>query len=114
MAFSNSFGWGADVLALFSDSIQINDRSALTVEYNCTAEGDGIKSEIILQSDFDSEKTAEFEEIPAFYSINSYISANFKVKSPIEKGNYYVRLKASTTNPAFTIRKISVITEVES
>ncbi len=111
MKFSNSFGWGADVTAMFLDSIQIINKSILIVEYNCTSDGEGMTAEIISEPDFTSQKSAEFEVIPAFYAVNTFISANFKVNSVVENGAYYVRFKVNTTNPAFTIRKISVITQ---
>lgn len=109
MRFSNSFGWSADVTAVFSDSFQLNDKSILIVDYNCSSDGDGITAEIVSTPDFTSQKTAEFEIIPAFYATNTYISANFKPVSALENGSYYLRLKVNTTNPTFTIRKILVV-----
>lgn len=109
MRFSNSFGWGADVIAVFSDSIQLNSKSILIVDYNCSSDGDDMAAEIVSTPDFTSEKSNEFEVIPAFYATNTYISANFKSVSALENGNYYLRFKVNTTNPAFTIRKILVI-----
>lgn len=109
MKFSNSFGWGADVTAVFSDDIQLSDKSILIVDYNCSSDGDGMTAEIISTPDFTSQKTAEFEVIPAFYATNTYISANFKPVSALGNGSYYLRLKVNTTNPTFTIRKIIVV-----
>lgn len=109
MKFSNSFGWGADVTAVFSDNIQLSDKSVLIVDYNCSSDGDGITAEIISTPDFTSQKIAEFEVIPAFYATNTYISANFKPVSALGNGSYYLRLKVNTTNPTFTIRKIIVV-----
>lgn len=109
MKFSNSFGWGADVTAVFSDDIQLSDKSVLIVDYNCSSDGDGMTAEIISTPDFTSQKTAEFEVIPAFYATNTYISANFKPVSALENGSYYLRFRVNTTNPTFTIRKIIVV-----
>ena len=109
MRLSNSFGWGADVTAVCSETVEISDKSVLIVEYNCSSDGDGMTAEIISTPDFTSQKTAEFEVIPAFYATNTYISANFKPISALEIGSYYLRLKVNTTNPTFTIRKILVI-----
>lgn len=109
MRFSNSFGWSADVTAVFFDDIQLNDKSILIVNYNCSSDGDGMTAEIISTPDFTSQKTAEFEVIPAFYATNTYISANFKPVSALENGSYYLRLKVNMTNPTFTIRKILVV-----
>lgn len=111
MKFSNSFGWGADVTAICSEVVQINDKSVLIVDYNCSADGDGMTAEIISTPDFTSQKTAKFETIPAFYAVNTYLSSNFKTVSTSENGSYYIRLKVNTTNPTFTIRKISVVSQ---
>lgn len=111
MRFSNSFGWNAEVTALCSETVQINDRSVLIVEYHCTSDGDGMTAEIVPEPDFTSQKSAEFEIISAFYATNTFISANFKANSLTENGDYFVRFKVKTTNPAFTIRKISVVTQ---
>lgn len=111
MRFSNSFGWNAEVTALCSKTVQINDRSVLIVEYHCTSDGDGMTAEIVPESDFTSQKSAEFETISAFYAVNTFISANFKANFLAENGGYSVRFKVNTTNPAFTIRKISVVTQ---
>lgn len=109
MRFSNSFGWGADVTAVFSDSIQLNNKSVLIVDYNCSSDGEGMTVEILSTPDFTSEKTADFEIIPAFYATNTYISSNFRLLSILENGNYYLRFRVNTTNPTFTIRKILVV-----
>lgn len=109
MKFSNSFGWGADVTAVFSDDIQLSDKSILIVDYNCSSDGDGMTAEIISTPDFTSQKTAEFEVIPAFYATDTYLSSNFRLSSILENGSYYLRLKVNTTNPTFTIRKIIVV-----
>ena len=111
MRFSNSFGWGADVDAIFLDSIKINDKSTLIVNYNCSSDGDGMTAEIIREPGFTSQKTAEFETIPAFYATNTFISSNFRLVSISENGSYYLRLKVNTTNPTFTIRKILVVSQ---
>lgn len=109
MRFSNSFGWDADVTVVFSDDIQLSDKSILIVDYNCSSDGDGMTAEIISTPDFTSQKTAEFEVIPAFYATNTYISANFKPVSALGNGSYYLRFRVNTTNPTFTIRKIIVV-----
>ena len=109
MKFSNSFGWNANLSALCSEPIQINSKSVLMIEYNCNSDGDGITPEIIPSPDFTSEKSAEFNIIPAFYAVNTFISACFSLLSAPGNGEYYLRLKLITTNPAFNIRKISVI-----
>ena len=109
MKFSNSFGWNANLSALCSEPIQINSKSVLMIEYNCNSDGDGITPEIIPSPDFTSEKSAEFNIIPAFYAVNTFISACFSLLSVPENGEYYLRLKLSTTNPVFTVKKISVI-----
>ena len=109
MKFSNSFGWNANLSALCSEPIQINSKSVLIIEYNCNSDGDGITPEIIPSADFTSEKSAEFNIIPAFYAVNTFISACFSLLSVPENGEYYLRLKLSTTNPVFTVKKISVI-----
>ncbi|MDE6539060.1 MAG: collagen-like protein, partial [Ruminococcus sp.] len=110
MRFSNSFGWGADVTGICSETVEISDKIVLIVNYNCSADGDGMTSEIIPQSDFTVQKTSEFEIIPAFYAVStSYISANFKPISVLENGSYYIRLKINTTNSIFTVRKILVV-----
>ena len=109
MKFSNSFGWSADVTAVFSDGIQLNDKIIMIVDYNCSSDGEGMTAEIVSTPDFTSEKTADFEIIPAFYATNTYISANFKPVSALENGSYYLRFRVNTTNPAFTIRKILVV-----
>lgn len=109
MKFSNSFGWNANLSALCSEPIQINSKSVLMIEYNCNSDGDGITPEIIPSPDFTSEKSAEFNIIPAFYAVNTFISACFSLLSVPGNGEYYLRLKLSTTNPVFTVKKISVI-----
>ncbi|MCM1506622.1 MAG: hypothetical protein NC177_05740 [Ruminococcus flavefaciens] len=109
MRFSNSFGWSADVTAMCSESVEINDRSILIVDYNCSSDGNGMTAEIIPDPDFTSQKTAEFEMIPAFYAINTYLSSNFRLVSILDNNSYYLRLKVNTTNPTFTIRKILMI-----
>ena len=109
MKFSNSFGWNANLSALCSEPIQINSKSVLMIEYNCNSDGDGITPEIIPSPDFTSEKSAEFNIIPAFYAVNTFISACFSLLSAPGNGEYYLRLKLSTTNPVFTVKKISVI-----
>lgn len=109
MRFSNSFGWSADVAAVFSDCIQLNGKSILIVDYNCSSDGEGMTAEIISMPDFTSQKIAEFEIIPAFYATNTYISANFKPVSALENGSYYLRFRVNTTNPTFTIRKIIIV-----
>ena len=109
MKFSNSFGWNANLSALCSEPIQINSKSVLMIEYNCNSDGDGITPEIIPSADFTSEKSAEFNIIPAFYAVNTFISACFSLLSAPENSEYYLRLKLSTTNPVFTVKKISVI-----
>lgn len=109
MKFSNSFGWNANLSALCSEPIQINSKSVLMIEYNCNSDGDGITPEIIPSPDFTSEKSAEFNIIPAFYAVNTFISACFSLLSAPENSEYYLRLKLSTTNPVFTVKKISVI-----
>lgn len=109
MKFSNSFGWNANLSALCSEPIQINSKSVLMIEYNCNSDGDGITPEIIPSADFTSEKSAEFNIIPAFYAVNTFISACFSLLSVPGNGEYYLRLKLSTTNPVFTVKKISVI-----
>ena len=111
MKFSNSFGWNANLSALCSEPIQINSKSVLMIEYNCNSDGDGITPEIIPSADFTSEKSAEFNIIPAFYAVNTFISACFSLLSVPGNGEYYLRLKLSTTNPVFTVKKISVITQ---
>ncbi len=111
MKFSNSFGWGADVTAICSKVVQISNKSILIVNYNCSSDGDGMIAEIISTPDFTSQKTAEFERIPAFYAVNTYLSSNFRLVSALENGSYYLRLKVNTTNPTFTIRKISVVSQ---
>ena len=110
MKFSNSFGWGANVTAVYLESVVISDKSVLIVDYNCSSDGDGMTAEIVSEPDFISQKVTEFEVIPAFYAVNTYLSSNFKPVSDLENGSYYLRFKVSTTNPTFTIRKISVIT----
>ena len=109
MKFSNSFGWNANLSALCSEPIQINSKSVLMIEYNCNSDGDGITPEIIPSADFTSEKSAEFNIIPAFYAVNTFISACFSLLSAPGNSEYYLRLKLSTTNPVFTVKKISVI-----
>ena len=109
MKFSNSFGWNANLSALCSEPIQINSKSVLMIEYNCNSDGDGITPEIIPSADFTSEKSAKFNIIPAFYAVNTFISACFSLLSAPENSEYYLRLKLSTTNPVFTVKKISVI-----
>ena len=110
MRFSNSFGWGADITAICSEVVEINDKSVLIVDYNCSADGDAMTAEIIPEADFMAQKTADFEAIPAFYAVStSYISANFRLISAFESGSYYIRLKVNTTNPVFTVRKIIVV-----
>ena len=110
MRFSNSFGWGADVTAICSEAVEINDKSVLIIDYNCSSDGDAMTAEIIPEADFTIQKTSEFEVIPAFYAVStSYLSTNFKLISVLENGSYYLRLKVNTTNPTFTIRKILVI-----
>ena len=109
MKFSNSFGWNANLSALCSEPIQINSKSVLMIEYNCNSDGDGITPEIIPSPDFTSEKSAEFNIIPAFYAVNTFISACFSLLSAPGNSEYYLRLKLSTTNPVFTVKKISVI-----
>lgn len=109
MKFSNSFGWNANLSALCSEPIQINSKSVLMIEYNCNSDGDGITPEIIPSPDFTSEKSAEFNIIPAFYAVNTFISACFSLLSAPENSEYYLRLKLSTTNPVFTVKKISII-----
>ena len=109
MKFSNSFGWNANLSALCSEPIQINSKSVLMIEYNCNSDGDGITPEIIPSPDFTSEKSAEFNIIPAFYAVNTFISTCFSLLSAPGNGEYYLRLKLSTTNPVFTVKKISVI-----
>ena len=111
MKFSNSFGWNANLSALCSEPIQINSKSVLMIEYNCNSDGDGITPEIIPSADFTSEKSAEFNIIPAFYAVNTFISACFSLLSAPGNSEYYLRLKLSTTNPTFNIRKISVINQ---
>lgn len=109
MKFSNSFGWNANLSALCSEPVKINSKSVLMIEYNCNSDGDGITPEIIPSADFTSEKSAEFNIIPAFYAVNTFISACFSLLSAPGNGEYYLRLKLSTTNPVFTVKKISVI-----
>ena len=109
MKFSNSFGWNANLTALCSEPIKINSKSVLMIEYNCTSDGDGVTPEIVSSPDFTSEKSAEFNIIPAFYAVNTFISACFSLLSAPENSEYYLRLKLSTTNPVFTVKKISVI-----
>jgi len=109
--FSNSFGWGADVTAVCSEAVQLNGRSILIVDYNCSSDGNGMTSEIISTPDFTSQKVTEFETIPAFYAVNTYLSSNFKLVSVLENNSYYIRLKVNTTNPTFTIRKILVVSQ---
>ncbi|MDE6670895.1 MAG: hypothetical protein K2K16_01720 [Ruminococcus sp.] len=110
MRFSNSFGWGADITAICSEAVEINDKSVLIVDYNCSADGDAMTAEIIPEADFTAQKTADFEVIPAFYAVStSYISANFRLISAFESGSYYIRLKVNTTNPVFMVRKIIVV-----
>ncbi|MDE6092551.1 MAG: collagen-like protein [Ruminococcus sp.] len=109
--FSNSFGWGADVTALCSEAVQISGKSVMIVDYNCSSDGDGMTAEIVSMSDFTSPKTGEFEAVPAFYAVNTYLSSNFRLVSALENGSYYLRLKVNTTNPTFTIRKISVVSQ---
>jgi len=109
--FSNSFGWGADVTAVCSEAVQLNDKSILIVDYNCSSDGDGMTAEIISTPDFTSQKVTEFEIIPAFYAVNTYLSSNFKPVSALENGSYHIRLKVNTTNPTFTIRKILVVSQ---
>ena len=106
MKFSNSFGWNANLSALCSEPIQINSKSVLMIEYNCNSDGDGITPEIIPSPDFTSEKSAEFNIIPAFYAVNTFISACFSLLSAPGNSEYYLRLKLSTTNPVFTVKKI--------
>lgn len=93
MKFSNSFGWSADVTAVFSDSFQLNDKSILTVDYNCSSDGDGITAEIVSNPDFTSQKTAQFEIIPAFYATNTYLSSNFRLVPILKSENYYLRFR---------------------
>ena len=108
--FQTLSGGGADVTAICSETVEINDKSVLIVNYNCSSDGDGMTAGIIPEADFSIQKTSEFEVIPAFYAVStSYLSANFKPVSAFENGNYYIRLKVSTTNPTFTIRKILVV-----
>ncbi|MDE6036624.1 MAG: hypothetical protein K2G36_12040 [Ruminococcus sp.] len=110
MRFSNSFGWGADITAICSKTVEINDKSILIVDYNCSADGDAMTAEIIPEANFMIQKTTDFEAIPAFYAVStSYISANFRLISAVENGNYYIRLKVNTANPVFTVRKIIVV-----
>lgn len=109
MQFSSSFGWSADVMAVCAEKFEINDKSILIVDYNCTSDGDGMTAEIVSKPDFTSQKQGDFETIPAFYATNTYISSNFRLMSISENGNYYLRLKVNTTNPTFTIRKILVV-----
>lgn len=111
MKFSNSFGWNANLSALCSEPVKINSKSVLMIEYNCNSDGDGITPEIIPSADFTSEKSAKFNIIPAFYAVNTFISACFSLLSAPENSEYYLRLKLITTNPTFNIRKISVITQ---
>ena len=109
MKFSNSFGWNANLSALCSEPVKINSKSVLMIEYNCNSDGDGITPEIIPSADFTSEKSAEFNIIPAFYAVNTFISTCFSLLSAPGNSEYYLRLKLSTTNPVFTVKKISVI-----
>ncbi|MDE6502050.1 MAG: collagen-like protein [Ruminococcus sp.] len=110
MRFSNSFGWGADITAMCSEAVEINNKSVLIVDYNCSSDGGAMTAEIIPEADFVVQKTADFEVIPAFYAVStSYLSANFKPVSSFEKGSYYLRLNVNTTNPVFSIRKILVV-----
>ncbi|MGN0677099.1 MAG: hypothetical protein ACI4K5_05080, partial [Ruminococcus sp.] len=109
MKFSNSFGWNANLTALCSEPVKINSKSVLMIEYNCTSDGDGMTPEIIPSPDFTFEKSAEFSIIPAFYAVNTFISACFSLLSAPENSEYYLRLKLSTTNPVFTVKKISII-----
>lgn len=109
MKFSNSFGWNANLTALCSEPVKINSKSVLMIEYNCTSDDDGITPEIIPSPDFTSEKSAEFNIIPAFYAVNTFISACFSLLSAPRNSEYYLCLKLSTTNPVFTVKKISVI-----
>ena len=92
MKFSNSFGWNANLTALCSEPVKINSKSVLMIEYNCNSDGDGITPEIIPSADFTSEKSAEFNIIPAFYAVNTFISACFSLLSAPENGEYYLRL----------------------
>ena len=92
MKFSNSFGWNANLSALCSEPVKINSKSVLMIEYNCNSDGDGITPEIIPSADFTSEKSAEFNIIPAFYAVNTFISACFSLLSAPENGEYYLRL----------------------
>lgn len=109
--FSNSFGWGADVTAVYSQPVQINSSSILIINYSCTSDGDGITAELIRTPDFESEKITEFEIIPAFYVTNTFINAIFTLSSSPENGSYYLRFKVNTTNPTFTIKKISIVNQ---
>ena len=109
MKFSNSFGWNANLTALCSEPVKINSKSVLMIEYNCTSDGDGMTPEIVSSPDFTSEKSTAFDTVPAFYAVNTFISACFSLLSAPGNSEYYLRLKLSTTNPVFTVKKISVI-----
>jgi len=108
ISFSNAFGWGANITAVCSRPFKINGKSTLRVDYTCTSDGDGMTAEIVSLPDFNSGKVTEFEVIPAFYVAGTFISATFNLASVPENGEYYLRLKVNTTNPNFTVRKISV------
>ncbi|MDE6678902.1 MAG: hypothetical protein K2K02_07660, partial [Ruminococcus sp.] len=71
MRFSNSFGWGADITAMCSEAVEINNKSVLIVDYNCSSDGDAMNAEIIPEADFVVQKTADFEVIPAFYAVST-------------------------------------------
>ena len=110
MSFSNAFGWGADIYAVCSKPVKISSSSTLMIEYSCNSDGDGITVEILSSPDFDSEKIGEFQLVPAFYIVNTFISVNIAILSaPSGSGDCYLRFKLKTLNPAFNIRNISIV-----